>query len=168
MVASRDTPLAAPHAAIDSVLTASQLERTTARIFTHFLLVTLAPPRPNIGPDVTVRDELDRTKLPEHTPSNSSPSMLDLPQPTFFCKSASATTEHVVIDHFADDDPRFPTDLIAIFIRAPSLIAVHADATNALLPQITHLDLFGDLCCSHLGHVFLSSLWAREPGPWWE
>jgi hypothetical protein len=153
MVASRDTPLAAPHAAIDSILTASQLKRTTARIFTHFLLVTLAPSRPSIRPDVTVWTKLDRTKLSEHSPSNPSPSMLDLPQTTFFVESASSTAEHIVIDHFADDNPRLPADFIAIFIRAPGLIAVHADATNALLPQITHLDLFGDLCCSHVRHV---------------
>jgi hypothetical protein len=116
MIALRDTPLAAPHAAIDSILTASQFERTTARIFTHFLLVTLAPPRPSIRPDVTVWAELDRTKLSEYTPSDPAPSMLDLPQPTFFCKSASPAAEHIVIDHFADDNPRLPAHLIAVFI----------------------------------------------------
>jgi hypothetical protein len=116
MVASRDTPLAAPHAAIDSILTASQFQRTTARILTHFLLVTLAPPRPRIRPDVTVWTEFDRTKLSKDTRSNSAPSMLDLPQPTFFCKSASSAAEHIVIDHFADDNPRFPTHFIAVFI----------------------------------------------------
>jgi hypothetical protein len=153
MVALRDTPLAAPHAAIDSVLTASQFERTTARILTHFLLVTLAPPRPSIRPDVTGRAELDRTKLKKYSTSNSSPSMLHLSQPTFFIQSASATTEHVVIDHFTDDNPGLPADIITIFIRAPGLIAMHADATNALLPQIAHLDLFGDFSCSHLSHL---------------